>query len=108
MGYKRAFRIKMDFTNETILSKFEHLTEIKIFDKILTRANPDTLEWTHTKEERETICAKITIPDSNRKSGYRTLSEISFKKHISKMVKNDILVKKSKGIYKINKTLIER
>ena len=79
----------------SFVDKLNNLTEMKILNQIVVRANKDTLLWFHTEEERLKICAAARI------------SEITFKRYVPGLVKAKILLKKGRGAYMLNSEFID-
>lgn len=105
-NYKKDMRLHY-YQGHTVLSLFDHLSELKVFNALLYDRNEDFI-WIHTEDSRKKVCATITTTENvgEGRKRVRTMSELSFKKHLTTLTNKDIIKRISRGVYQFNKNYI--
>ena len=95
---KDKYYLKMKIKENSIdnfLMKCTHIGEAKLFGYILSTFNPNDLHWTYDKYKKEAIIQLLDV------------SEATIFSYLKLLCKSQLLIKKGKGIYIVNKEYIE-
>jgi hypothetical protein len=79
-----------DHQGTNFVSKLKSITELNVLTEVVYNCNKQDLTWTNNKESREEICRKLDI------------ANITFHKALASLVDVRLLIKKSRGNYKLN------
>lgn len=91
--------MEMNFEGSNIISsfldRFHSMTGVKVFNQILIMCDKEDLKYYSTKENRETIATRTEI------------SEPTVRNAMVELVSSGLLIKLSKGEYRINPKYID-
>lgn len=91
--------MEINFEGNSIISsfldKFNSMTEVKVFNQLLIMCDKEDLKYYSTKENRDTIARRTEI------------SEPTVRNAMTELVKSDLLIKLSKGEYRINPKYVD-
>ena len=90
------FKMYVKEMTSILLDKFEHISQVKQFGIMLKRVNKTDMTWASYDAEHEAIRNLV------KNSAGEKLSKITIKKNVSFYVKVGLLLRLSRGVYKIN------
>ena len=95
---RNKYWLKMNIKENSIdswIMKCTHLGEVKLFGYILSTINVNDMTWNYDKYKKEAIIKLLE------------LSEATIFKYLKLLCKNQLLIKKGKGLYTINEEHIQ-
>lgn len=90
------YKMMINVKNHTFLDLFQHISQVKQFNVMLSRVNKKEMIWTSHDAEHKAVGELV------RTSEGKQLSKITVKRNVSHFVEVGLLLKITRGVYKVN------